>query len=211
MTRPTLWTSTFTSGSIAHQAAMVSGVPVEVRFVSLRAGDTRTPEYLAINPKGEVPALQLPDGTVITEIPAILFWLAESAPDSGLLPSGAAARAKAMEWIAWCHWTMGRNFNPAFAPARMAGAEGAAADAVRAAALERVRKDFAFAEAALVKGQGTLVGTALPCAPDIFLGALIAFAGFLKIDLAPYPTLTALQARVQAMPGVAAAVAREKA
>ena len=211
MSLPILWSSTFTSGSIAHQAAMVSGVPIDVRFISMRGGDTRTPEYLAINPKGEVPALQLPDGAVITEMPAILFWLAEAAPGSGLLPPGATARAKAMEWLAWCHWSMGRNFNPAFLPARMAGAEGAGADAVRAAALERVQKDFTLAEATLAKGQGTLLGTASPSAPDIFLTALVAFAGFLKMDMAPYPALLALQARVHAMPGVVAAMEREKA
>jgi glutathione S-transferase len=211
MSHPILWTSTNTSGSIAHQAAMVSGLAVEVRFISLRAGDARKPDYLAINPKGEVPALQLPDGTVITEIPAVIFWLAEAAPESELLPPGPAGRAKGMEWLAWCHWTMGRHFNPAFGPLRFAGGDQGAANAVRAAALVRAKEALAFADAALARGGGTLCGTDQPSGADIFLAALIGFAGFLKIDIADLPALVALGEAVAAMPGVAAARARETA
>ncbi len=208
MEKPILWTSTRTSGTIAHQAAMVAGVALDLRFISLRAGDHRQPGYLALNPKGEVPALQLPDGTVITEIPAILFWLGEAAPESGLLPAGATARAKTMEWMAWCHWCMGRHFNPAFVPARFAGSEDAA-PAVRAAAVERCAQALALAEAALVKAGGTLLGTPRPTGADIFLASLAGFAGFLKLDISHLPALAALQATVAAMPGVIVANQRE--
>jgi glutathione S-transferase len=208
---PVLWTSTFSSGSIAHQVAMVSGVAFEPRFVSIRAGDTRRPDYLAMNPKGEVPALQLADGTVITEIPAILFWFAEAAPDSGLLPRDPMGRAKGLEWLAWCHWTMGRSFNPAFAPQVMAGGDEAARQAVRTHAAERAGQAMAFAEASLAKTGGTLLGTGEPTAPDIFLAGLAAFAGFLKLDVPSLPAVTALRDRVAAMPGVAAANAAEQA
>lgn len=211
MQNPLLWTSTNTSGSIAHQAAMVSGLAIDVRFISLRGGDTKKPEYLALNPKGEVPALQLPDGTVITEIPAVIFWLAEAAPDSGLLPPGPSGRAKGMEWLAWCHWTMGRHFNPAFGPLRFAGGNEAAGNAVRAAALVRAKEALAFADAALARSGGTLCGTEQPCGADIFLAALVTFAGFLKIDISDLPAALALAEQVSAMPGVAAAKAREAA
>ena len=211
MTNPVLWTSTFTSGTIAHQVAAVSGLPTDVRFISLRAGDARKPDYLAINPKGQVPALQLQDGTVITEIPAILFWLAEAAPDSGLLPRDATAKAKGMEWLAWCHWTMGGSFFPAFVPARMTGGDEAAAILVRAAASERSATALALAETAVAKGGGTLLGTAEPTAPDIFLAGLVGFAGFLKLDISHLPGLVALREKVASMPGVAAANQREAA
>jgi glutathione S-transferase len=206
---PVLWTSTFTSGSLAHQVASVSGVPFETRFISLRSGDHKKPEYLALNPKGEVPALQLADGTVITELPAIIFWFAESAPDSGLLPRDATARAKGLEWVAWCHWTMGRSFAAAFNPGYF-GDENAATS-IRAAALKRVGKALALAETTLEAKGGTLLGTAVPSAPDIYLSALATFAGMLKQDIAHLPAVGALMARVAAMPGVMAAVAREKA
>jgi len=208
---PILWTSTFTSGTLAHQVAAVSGVAFDLRFISLRAGDHKKPDYLALNPKGEVPALQLPDGTVVTELPAIIQWFAEAAPDPGLLPTDPGQRIKAIEWLAWCHWSMGRHFNPCFNPARFTDGDEAAATAVRGAALRRVRSALEFAEAALAKGGGTLLGTKQPGAPDIFLASLGGFAGFLKLDITALPGLTGLMAQVLAMPAVAAAMAREKA
>lgn len=208
---PTLWTSTFTSGTLAHQVASVSGLPFALRFISLRAGDHRKADYLAVNPKGEVPALQLPDGTVVTELPAIIQWFADAAPGSGLLPAAPGQRIKAIEWVAWCHWCMGRHFNPAFAPLRFAGDDEQAATAVRSAALKRARTALDFAEAALAARGGTLVGTPAPCAADIFLASLGGFAGFLKLDTAALPALDTLMRRVAAMPAVAAALAREKA
>jgi glutathione S-transferase len=209
--KPVLWTSTFTSGTLAHQVAALSGVPFELRFISLRAGDHKKPDYLAVNPKGEVPALQLPDGTVITEIPAIIQWFAEAAPDSGLLPHDPSRRIKAIEWLAWCHWSMGRHFNPCFAAMRFVDGDEQAAPAVRAAALKRVRAALEFGDAALRARGGTLVGTEAPAAPDLFLASLGGFAGFLKLDITDLAALGGLMRRVAAMPAVAAALAREKA
>ncbi|MGG5818936.1 glutathione S-transferase family protein [Falsiroseomonas sp. HW251] len=211
MTGVTLWTSTFTSGTLAHQVASVSGVPFDLRFISLRAGDHRKPEYLAINPKGEVPALQLPDGTVVTEAPAIIQWFAEAAPESGLLPRDPSKRIKGIEWLAWCHWSMGRHFNACFGPLRLTDGDEQAATVVRAAALKRCRTALAFGDAAIAKNGGTLLGTDTPSAPDIFLASLGGFAGFLKLDISDLANLTALMGRVAAMPGVAAAMAKEKA
>jgi glutathione S-transferase len=211
MDRPVLWTSTFTSGTLAHQVAAVSGLDFELRFISLRAGDHKKPGYLAVNPKGEVPALQLPGGTVVTELPAIIQWFADAAPNSGLLPHEPMARIKAIEWLAWCHWSMGRHFNPCFAATRFVDGDESAAVAVRAAALKRVRAALDFGEAALKAHGGTLLGTAAPSAPDIFLCSLGGFAGFLKLDITDLPALGALSARIMAMPAIAAAMTREKA
>jgi len=205
---PVLWTSTFTSGSIAHQVACAAGIAFTPRFISLRKGEHRTPEFLAVNPKGQVPVLQLADGTVITEVPAILFWLAEAAPAAGLLPRDPVGRAKAVEWLAWCHWSMGRDFAAAFNP-RFFGGEGAA-DSIRAAAMTRAAADLDLAEGVLARMGGTLQGTADPSVADIYLVALGGFAAMLKMEPAARPALAALTARVRAMPGVAAAIAREK-
>lgn len=210
MSAPTLWTSTFTSGTLAHQVAAVSGAPFELRFISLRARDHKTPDYLAINPKGEVPALQLPEGTVVTELPAIIQWFAEAAPESGLLPRDPGKRIKGIEWLAWCHWSMGRHFNACFVPLRLTDGDEQAATVVRAAALKRCRAALEFGDAAIARNGGTLLGTETPSAPDIFLGSLGGFAGFLKLDIADLKNLTALMSRVMAMPGVVRAMTREK-
>ena len=64
----------------------------EVRFetvtVSIAQGAHRAPEYLALNPKGKVPALLRPDGTLLTEFPVIALWIARTFPEAGLLPGG---------------------------------------------------------------------------------------------------------------------------
>ena len=112
-----------------------------------------------------MPALQLADGTVITELPAIIFWFADSSPDSGRLPRDVTGRAKGLEWVAWCHWTMGRSFAAAFNPGYF-GDENAATSN-RAAAVKRIGKALALAEATLAAKGGTLLGTASPSAPDI--------------------------------------------
>ncbi|MBR9765852.1 MAG: glutathione S-transferase family protein [Rhodobacteraceae bacterium] len=76
-----------------------AGLPYEVHRLDVRAGDQRRPEYLAVNPKGKVPALLRDDGRLLTEFPAIAFWLARQAPGAGLLPSGADGEARALELL----------------------------------------------------------------------------------------------------------------
>ncbi|MBR0682019.1 glutathione S-transferase family protein [Roseomonas eburnea] len=210
--KPILWTSTRTSGTIVHQMAAASGLDLDIRFISLRKGEHRTPDYLAINPKGEVAAIQLPDaGVTITEIPAMALWLAEAAPQSGLLPADPIGRAKGMEWLAWCHFRLANTFSLAFQAKRLVGGDEAAAAALRATAVTRAREALAFADAQLAKqASGTLLGTARVSAPDIFLAALLGFAGFLGVATDDLPHLRALGAKVAAVPAIAAALAREQ-
>ncbi len=108
----------FSNGSCslaAHITLEEAGAKFEAQRLDLKQGDTRKPEYLKINPKGKVPALQLDDGTVITENPAILSYVADTHPQAKLLaPPGEVARAKAQEWLAWCASTVHRDFSPLF-------------------------------------------------------------------------------------------------
>jgi glutathione S-transferase len=80
------------------------GEPYTARKVSIdSAGTAETlvePGYLAINPKGRVPALTV-EGGILTEAPAIMVYLARSRPDCGLLPSGALGQARVHEWMNW--------------------------------------------------------------------------------------------------------------
>ena len=71
----------------------LKGMPVEQRYHHLRNGEQRSPDYLAINPQGLVPALVLDDGRVLTQSLAIIEYLDEIQPDPPLLPSGPVERA----------------------------------------------------------------------------------------------------------------------
>lgn len=88
-------------GSAAAQAiAACAGLPLTLRQVNFGHGEHRNPDYLAINPVGKVPALGLPDGSILTESAAILLYLCELAPDRRLFPAaGDPARPEALRWL----------------------------------------------------------------------------------------------------------------
>lgn len=90
------------SGSAMVEMALAEiGAPVELREVPLEGDHQLRAEYLAVNPMGRLPALQLPDGTLLTESMAILVSLADLHPDAALLPPpGNVARAVALSWMA---------------------------------------------------------------------------------------------------------------
>ena len=70
--------------------------PFEHIILDLLTGDTRTPAFLAKNPMGQIPVLELEDGTFLRESNSILFWLAE---DTHLMPSDKLAKARVVQWM----------------------------------------------------------------------------------------------------------------
>ena len=107
----------FSNGSCSlasHIALEEAGAKFEAQRLNLREGEQKRPEYLAVNPKGKVPALVV-DGGTITENPAIISYVADTHPQAKLLPPpGELARAKAQEWLAWCASTVHVSFGPIF-------------------------------------------------------------------------------------------------
>jgi glutathione S-transferase len=112
----------YSSGSCSlasHIALEEAGARFDTHRLNLREGEQRRPEYLKINPKGKVPALQLDDGAVLTENPAIISYVADTHPRSGLLAApGELARARAQEWMAWCASAIHPSFGPLFGALR---------------------------------------------------------------------------------------------
>jgi glutathione S-transferase len=112
----------FSSGSCSLASHIVleeAGAKYATHRLNLREGEQRRPEYLKINPKGKVPALQLDDGNVLTENPAIMSWVADTHPEAGLLARpGELQRARAQEWMAWCASAIHPSFGPFFAALR---------------------------------------------------------------------------------------------
>ena len=91
----------YDSGAYAPNAVLeLAGAPFERVHVDSRKGETRRPEYLALNPLAQIPTLVLPDGTVMTESAAMLLHLTETFPEAGLAPAaGTPARVPFLRWL----------------------------------------------------------------------------------------------------------------
>ncbi len=101
----TLYFSPGSSSMAPHIALHEVGAVFVPRPVSLRRGETRAPEYLALNPEGKVPTLMI-DGRALTEVAAILFYLARRFPEAALLPEGAEAEAQVVSWMSFIAATL---------------------------------------------------------------------------------------------------------
>lgn len=197
MPKLVLWGSKGTTSTICHTVLAEAGAAFETRFLSMRDGlEHRQPEYLAINPKGEVPALTV-DGAVITEVPAICLYVAEAFPNAKLLPGDPLARAQAVSWLAWASFRQAAAFFPAFAATRLVAGEEAAA-ALRAAALERIGAAMAYLGTTLA-GQEYLMG-AHATLGDFYVAAQERWAGRLGLTLPA--SCAAHLARMHARPAV---------
>src|ERR1700688_2494677 len=105
------------SSMAVHIALHEIGVPFEGRPISFRKREHRAPDYLALNPEGKVPTLLI-DGRPLTEVAAILFYLARRYPGTGLLPTDdVEAEAQVVSWMSFVAATVH--------PARRQGAEHA--------------------------------------------------------------------------------------
>ncbi|MFK4046467.1 glutathione S-transferase family protein [Roseomonas mucosa] len=154
--RMVLWGARGTTSTIPHLLLAEAGAAFEVRFLSLKDGEHRRPEYLAVNPKGEVPALVVGQ-RVVTEIPAICVFIAEANPAAGLLPADPLEKALALSWLQWCSFRQAQSFFPGFMPQRFIEGEAEAAK-LRAASIGRVAEAMRQAAGALSRGGGYLGG-----------------------------------------------------
>ena len=82
------------------------GKPYETEKLDVVGGATHKPPFLAVNPKGKVPALVRDDGTLLTEFSAIATWLARISPDKDLLPTNPEIEARATEALAYVEGTI---------------------------------------------------------------------------------------------------------
>jgi glutathione S-transferase len=114
----TLYFSPGTSSMAPHIALHEIGVPFESRPISLARKENRTPAYLATSPEGHVPTLLI-DGRPLSEVAAILFYLARRFPEAVLLPDDIEAQAQVVSWMSFIASTVH--------PARRQGPEHARA------------------------------------------------------------------------------------
>jgi glutathione S-transferase len=101
----TLYFAPGASSMAPHIALFETDAAFEARPISFKKDENRTPEYLAINPLGQVPTLII-DGRPLTEVAAILFYLARTYPDAGLLPDDAEGQARVVSWMSFIAATL---------------------------------------------------------------------------------------------------------
>ena len=185
--------------------------PDERTFVHLRMGSQRAQDYLALNPQGLVPALELDDGRVLTQSLAIVEYLDESHPSPPLLPKDATGRAR-VRAIALGIACEIHPLNNLRVLNYLTGTLGAT-DAQRNGWYKYwVDVGFEALESQLERDDetGTFCHGESPTLADICLVPQLANARRFKIDVSCYPTLTRVEAACLALPPFAdAAPARQ--
>ena len=184
-----------------HIVAREAGIDIELEKVDTKAKKTASgADYLAINPKGYVPALQLDDGQVLTEGPAIVQYLADQRPDAGLAPrAGTIERYRLQESLGFINSEIHKTYSPLFYPTTT--------PEYRKDREEYLKKRYAVIEKQLA-GKDHLFGDRFTVA-DAYLFTVTNWAAFVKLDLTDFPNLLASQKRVAARPAVRAAMEKE--
>ena len=178
-----------------------SGLPYAAIKTDIRAKTTQGGgDYRATNPLGYVPALELDDGTILTEGPAIVQYIADKAPDKKLAPAnGTLDRYKLQSWLNFISSEIHKGFSPLFTPGMPE--EG------RKIARERLATRFAHLDKHLAANE-FLMGQAFSL-PDAYLFTCLRWTVPAKVDLAPYPHLVAFMRRIAERPAVKAVMRAE--
>lgn len=185
----------------AHIALIESGLPFTAVAVDLKAKRTADGEdFLAISDKGSVPALQLDDGAVLTEVSAVLQYIADLAPGSDLAPAhGTFARYRLAEWLNFIATEIHKTFGPLWNPA--------ITEEAKAAVHKTLTRRFDYVAKRLA-ATPWLMGDVFTVA-DGYLYTMLVWTKFVKFDLAPWPALQDYMARMGARPAVQQARAAE--
>jgi glutathione S-transferase len=184
-----------------HIALHEAGLAHELVKVDLKAKTTETGEdFSKINPKGQVPALMLDNGELLTEGPVIVQAIADKAPGKNLAPAnGTDQRYKMQEWLNFTTSELHKNFSPLFQPV--------IPDEVKTFFKDRIIGKFKYADSQLA-GRDYLMGKQFTVA-DGYLFVMLTWAERMKMDLAGMKNLMAFKDRVAARPNVQAALKME--
>jgi glutathione S-transferase len=184
-----------------HIVAREAGLSLDLEKIDLANRTTASGRsYLEVNPKGYVPALQVEDGTVMTEVSALIQYLADQAPQAGLIPAaGTPERYKVLEWIGFIATEIHKGFGPLWNPTTP--------DAVKQAAKERLFQRFAYVDQQL-DGRSYLTGERFTVA-DAYLFVVVNWTNFHGLSLGDYKNLAAFMERVAARPKVQEALQAE--
>src|ERR1700675_961901 len=177
-----------------HIVLLEAGLPFTLVKIDSKSKKTETGEdFVTINSTGTVPTLHLSDGLVLPEGPAIVQYLADQKPESGLAPrAGTFERYQLMEMLNYITSEVHKGFSPLFNPKISAD--------WRAAAQANLEKKFDWLSGFL-KDKTFLMGNAFTVA-DAYLFTVLSWTRPLKIDLERWPVLKPYQSRIAPRPAV---------
>jgi len=196
---------------VPHTLLEASGQAFEPVMVKLHKDEQNSPEYKAINPRGQVPVLV--DGEhVITQIVAIVSYLAERFPQAGFLPTEPLARARAMETLVWMNNTIHPTFTHIFMPQKFT--DNAAAQTEIKGYNTQIFRNLlgelqALVHAANAADRPYLGGTQFGPL-DAYALTFLRWGSLAGINPADFPDLQAFVQRIAALPAVARVIERER-
>jgi glutathione S-transferase len=157
-------------------------------------------DYWTVNPKGQVPVLELADGSKLTEGPVIVQYIADQNPGAGLIPpAGSIERYRVQEWLNFVTSELHKTYGPVFRPTTP--------DAYKAISKENLGKRFDWLDKHLA-GKQYLTGDKFTVA-DAYLFTVLRWSPRIEVDLAKWPNLQAYVDRVTARPKVQEALKAE--
>ena len=186
--------------ALPHIALLEAGLPHDLVKVDLRAKKLENgDDYLKVNPKGQVPALQLDSGEIVTEGPVIVQMIADKVGKDLAPAHDSTERYKLLEWLNFITTELHKNFSPMFSPVL--------ADDAKAFFKDRVMGKFKYIDSQL-GGRDYLMGKQFTVA-DGYLFTMLSWADSMKFDLSAMPNLLAYRARIAARPKVQEALNKE--
>jgi len=199
---PTLYYSPGACSLAPHIALREAGLDFSLERVDLKTKRTKNGADLTqVNPKGQVPTLRLDDGTILTEVPAVLQYLADLRPESGLAPPAESfERYRLQEWLNFVTSELHKGFAPLF----QADTPPEYVEIVR----RRLGERLAYLEQQLADGRQYLLGDRFTVA-DAYAFTVVSWSRYVKLDLAPWPRLQAYLGRVGARAKVQEALRNE--
>lgn len=184
-----------------HIALCEAGLDAEMIKVDLRTHKLEDGgDYAAISPKGYVPALILDDGTMLTEGPVIVQYIADRVPEKNIAPpNGSMARLHMQEWLNFTTAELHKTFSPLFNPM--------ASEDWKKGARALLDRRLGFVAKAL-EGKPYLLGNDFSVA-DGYLFTVLNWGGFVNVDMSRWPSITAYLERMRSRPGVRRALKEE--
>ncbi len=194
----------YTPGACSHAPHILlreAGLDFSLEKVDLAAKKTETgADYTKINPHGYVPALQLKDGTVLTEGPAIDQYIADLVPAKMLAPAaGTPERYKLQSWLNFISTELHKQFSPLFGKT--------VPEEYKTMLKEKLAVRFDAVDAHL-SGSKHLLGDTFSAA-DAYLYTVLNWAKYFAIDLAKWPAIKSFMERVAARPSAQEAAKAE--